>query len=207
MSQVSQDSVGGTQRQPPDVPPIVEPAKARPESWLAALALGGIGLISLANVVVRYATNASFAFTEEFSVFLLVLLTLAGASVAIRHQAHIRIAMLEDYLPLPVWRVVVVLQTLACLLVLGMIVWFGGRFALEEYQWDSLSPGLGLPNWWYVIWLPVLAVAMAWRQWQQCVERLRRGPEQDADQGPVDQVAKQGNNAASTPDKGRDHES
>lgn len=152
------------------------PPRVRPESWLAALALGLIGIISLANVVVRYATDASFAFTEEFSVFLLVLLTLAGASVAIRRQAHIRIALLEDVLPLPMWRLVVVLQTLAVLVVLGLVVWFGGTFALEEYQWDSLSPGLGLPNWWYVIWLPILALAMAWRQLQQCVERLAQGP-------------------------------
>lgn len=149
----------------------------RPESWLAALALGLIGIISLANVVVRYATDASFAFTEEFSVFLLVLLTLAGASVAIRRQAHIRIALLEDVLPLPLWRLVVVLQTLAVLVVLGLVVWFGSTFALEEYQWESLSPGLGLPNWWYVIWLPLLGVAMAWRQLQQCVDRLKQGPD------------------------------
>ena len=153
------------------------PPRVRPESWLAALALGLIGIISLANVVVRYATDASFAFTEEFSVFLLVLLTLAGASVAIRRQAHIRIALLEDVLPLPLWRLVVVLQTLAVLVVLGLVVWFGSTFALEEYQWESLSPGLGLPNWWYVIWLPLLGVAMAWRQLQQCVDRLKQGPD------------------------------
>ncbi|TKD63836.1 TRAP transporter small permease [Cobetia marina] len=153
------------------------PPRVRPESWLAALALGLIGIISLANVVVRYATDASFAFTEEFSVFLLVLLTLAGASVAIRRQAHIRIALLEDVLPLPLWQLMVVLQTLAVLVVLGLVVWFGGTFALEEYQWESLSPGLGLPNWWYVIWLPLLGVAMAWRQLQQCVDRLKQGPD------------------------------
>ncbi|WP_233593260.1 TRAP transporter small permease [Cobetia sp. cqz5-12] len=158
------------------------PPRVRPESWLAALALGLIGIISLANVVVRYATDASFAFTEEFSVFLLVLLTLAGASVAIRRQAHIRIALLEDVLPLPLWRLVMVLQTLAVLVVLGLVIWFGGTFALEEYQWDSLSPGLGLPNWWYVIWLPILALAMAWRQLQQCVERLAQGPGQGSGQ-------------------------
>ncbi|WP_346773883.1 TRAP transporter small permease [Cobetia sp. MB87] len=167
----------------------------RLESWLAALALGLIGIISLANVVVRYATDASFAFTEEFSVFLLVLLTLAGASVAIRRQAHIRIALLEDVLPLPLWRLVVVLQTLAVLVVLGLVIWFGGTFALEEYQWDSLSPGLGLPNWWYVIWLPILALAMAWRQLQQCVERLAQGP----GQGPAQN--------ASPEHKESDHES
>src|SRR5690606_39580235 len=72
---------------------------ARPERWLATLALTLISLISLANVVVRYATDASFAFTEEISIFMLVVLTFAGAAVAIRRNGHIRIALLEDKVP------------------------------------------------------------------------------------------------------------
>ncbi|MAB98323.1 MAG: C4-dicarboxylate ABC transporter permease, partial [Pseudomonadaceae bacterium] len=72
---------------------------ARFERALATLALVIISLISLANVVVRYFTNASFAFTEEFSVFLLVILTFAGASVALRSNRHIRIGMLERMFP------------------------------------------------------------------------------------------------------------
>nr|WP_217645555.1 TRAP transporter small permease [Oceanisphaera psychrotolerans] len=64
---------------------------ARPERWLAALALLAVCVISLGNVVVRYTTDASFAFTEEFSVFLLVVLTFAGAALAARRHVHIRI--------------------------------------------------------------------------------------------------------------------
>ena len=47
-------------------------------------------VITFANVLVRYFTNASFAFTEEFSVFLLVVMTLAGASAAFARNRHIR---------------------------------------------------------------------------------------------------------------------
>ena len=68
---------------------------ARLERVLATLALVVISLISLGNVVVRYFTDASFAFTEEISVFLLVILTFAGASVAIRGNRHIRIGFAE----------------------------------------------------------------------------------------------------------------
>ncbi|GAB2802547.1 TRAP transporter small permease [Halomonas shantousis] len=146
---------------------------ARLERWLATGALVVIALISLANVVVRYVTDASFAFTEEFSVFLLVVLTFAGASVALRRNRHIRISLLERHLPTPLARLLIVVQWLAGVVVLGLMVWHGGRFVLEEYQWESLSPGLGLPNWWYVIWLPALALSMAWRLTQQSLDRLR----------------------------------
>lgn len=148
---------------------------ARVERVLATLAILIIGLISLANVVVRYVTDASFAFTEEFSVFLLVLLTFAGASVALRRHRHIRIGLLERALPPVARRVLILFQGLCGLVVLGLIAWFGAKLAWQEYQWGTLSPGLGLPQWWYLVWLPLLAVLMLWRQCQQTFDRLRGG--------------------------------
>ncbi len=145
---------------------------ARLERVLATLALVIIGLISLANVVVRYFTNASFAFTEEISVFLLVILTFAGASVAMRSNRHIRIAFLERLFP-RLRTPLILLQWLASALVLGLVLWYGGQFAFEEYQWESESPGLGLPNWWYVVWLPLLGLLMLVRLTHMTLDRLR----------------------------------
>lgn len=145
------------------------------ESWLGIIALGGISLISLANVVVRYTTNASFAFTEEFSVFLMVVLAFSGAAVAARSNEHIRISLLENYLGLAGRRIVYVLQWLGSAVVLGLIVWYGGWLTYEEYSWESLSPGLGYPTWVYFIWLPVLASAIIVRCTQNLFDRLRDG--------------------------------
>ena len=145
---------------------------ARLERVLATLALVVISLISLGNVVVRYFTDASFAFTEEISVFLLVILTFAGASVAMRSNRHIRIGFAERMFP-RLRTPLILLQWLACASGLGMVLWYGGQFALEEYQWESESPGLGLPNWWYVVWLPLLALLMVVRLTQMTIDRLR----------------------------------
>ncbi|MGO2132699.1 MAG: TRAP transporter small permease [Halomonas sp.] len=153
---------------------------ARFERVLASLALLLVGLISLANVIVRYLTNASFAFTEEFSVFLLVLLTFAGASVALRRHRHIRISFLEHRLPRGPRRVLIVVQSLCGLAVLGLIVWFGGLLTWQEYQWETLSPGLGLPQWVYLIWLPVLCVVMMLRQFQIMRDRLNGGNDDES---------------------------
>ncbi len=151
----------------------VRPPKFRPEAWLASLSLIAICLISLGNVIVRYTTDASFAFTEEFSVFFLVLLTFAGAAVAARHNQHIRIELIEHHLPPGARKIIFVLQWLAGMVVLGVTCWYGGKFALEEYQWESLSPGLGLPSWIYVIWLPLLSAAIMIRMTQNLLDRLR----------------------------------
>ncbi|WP_336365911.1 TRAP transporter small permease [Marinobacter sp. C2H3] len=153
--------------------PSRRPRSFQPESWLATLALAAICVISLGNVIVRYATDASFAFTEEFSVFCLVLLTFGGAAVAARHNQHIRIELIEHWLPPALCKAVYVLQWAVGVAVLGVMVWYGSTFAWQEYQWESLSPGLGLPNWIYVIWLPVLSLAILIRLTQNLVDRLR----------------------------------
>jgi TRAP-type C4-dicarboxylate transport system permease small subunit len=146
---------------------------ARPERWLASLALIIIAVISLGNVVTRYITGGSLAFTEEFSVFLLVVLTFAGAAVALRRNGHIRVGLLERALPAAPRRVLILFQWGCGMAVLGLITWFGGKLAWQEYQWESLSPGLGLPQWWYIVWLPLLSAAMMIRQTQQTWDRLR----------------------------------
>ncbi|MFG6157501.1 TRAP transporter small permease [Halomonas sp. 1390] len=153
---------------------------ARLERLLATLAILIIGLISLANVVVRYLTGGSFAFTEEFSVFLLVVLTFAGAAVALRRDRHIRIGLLERALPAAPRRALILFQGACGLTVLGLITWFGARMTWQEIQWGSLSPGLGLPQWWYLAWLPLLSALMMLRQGQQTLDRLRGRLEDDA---------------------------
>jgi TRAP-type C4-dicarboxylate transport system permease small subunit len=149
------------------------PPKCWPEAWLASVALIAICLISLGNVIVRYTTDASFAFTEEFSVFFLVLVTFAGAAVAARNNQYIRIELIEHHLPAPVKTAVYIVQWALGVTVFAITAWYGSVFAWQEYQWESLSPGLGLPNWIYVIWLPLMALAIIVRMTQSLIDRLR----------------------------------
>jgi len=52
---------------PPPAPPLR--VSLRFEDWLTVLTLGALACITLANVIVRYLTAESFAWTEEISVF------------------------------------------------------------------------------------------------------------------------------------------
>ena len=61
--------------------------------------MAALWLITLGNVVVRYLTNYSFAFTEEYSVALMVVVALLGAQPRRRGDRHIRITWFADLLP------------------------------------------------------------------------------------------------------------
>ena len=68
------------------------------ERILLAAAMGAMALITAANVVTRYLSNVSLAFTEEYSVVLMVVVALVGSALAIACGRHIRIAYFTDML-------------------------------------------------------------------------------------------------------------
>lgn len=120
-------------------------------------------LITFANVLVRYLTNISFAFTEEFSVFLLLALTLLGSVEGFTERRHIRITLLLEKLPVVGRKWCAGLEWLANVTMFSLLAWFGYRMALDDFEFEVTSPGLGLPQWWYTAWLPILSVLIVLR--------------------------------------------
>lgn len=127
------------------------------ERTLTALLMALIVLITLANVVVRYFTAYSFAFTEEFSITLLLGLALFGSTAAFATGRHIRVTFFLERLP-PFWRQIGDRLALgATALLFGMLALLGARLAWDDYRFEVTSPGLGVPQWLYTVWLPLLA--------------------------------------------------
>ncbi len=133
------------------------------EQVLTAAIMALIVLITLANVVVRYLTAYSFAFTEEFSVTLLVALALLGSTAAFAAGRHIRITFFVERLPAS-WRPACEqLALTATALLFGLLTVLGGRLAWDDFRFEVTSPGLGVPQWLYTVWLPILALWIAAR--------------------------------------------
>jgi TRAP-type transport system small permease protein len=148
----------------------------RIEEALGAAAMALICLISFGNVVVRYTTNISFAFTEEFSVFLLVFMTFVGASAAFASNEHIRITFFLERMPPPLRLVCEIVTLLATTLMFSLIVYYGAQVTYDEWYWGETSPGLGNPTWLYTIWLPILSLAILLRVFGRAFARFRRRP-------------------------------
>lgn len=146
----------------------------RIEQALAAAAMALICLISFGNVVARYLTNASFAFTEEFSVFLLVFMTFVGASAVFAKGGHIRIGALVDRLPMPLRGAAEMLSTLVTVFVFALVLYYGALFTLDQWRYGETSPGLGYPIWIYSIWLPILSGVIILRVLGRAAGLLRR---------------------------------
>lgn len=156
--------------EPADLARDANPADERPprvpvsiEGALGAGLMGLLCLITFANVVTRYLTNVSLAFTEEFSVTLMVILALVGAAAAFAKGQHLRMGFAADKLaPVPrLWLEALVL--VMGMVLFGLLVWYGARLTWDEFQFDVSSSGLGVPQWLYTIWLPVLSAVVCLR--------------------------------------------
>jgi TRAP-type C4-dicarboxylate transport system permease small subunit len=128
------------------------------EEVAIAAGMAAIALITAANVVVRYLTNISFAFTEEYSVVLMVLVTILGTSLAMAGGRHIKIEYFTYFLK-PRGRQIAEIVAMALVIVcFGIIMVYGAYLTWDEYRYESLTPGLGDPQWLHTGWLPLLSV-------------------------------------------------
>ena len=150
------------------------PKRRLPEDWVGAALMAILALITFANVVVRYLTDQSFAWTEELSVVLMVFLTMVAASAALVRNAHVRIEVFTDGAPPGRRRVLESLSALASVIAFLILAGLGARLAWDDWRFDVTTPGIGLPQWWYTVWLPLLALLLAARAMQRLV-RLQTG--------------------------------
>jgi len=143
------------------------------EDWLTVIVMALLALITFANVVVRYFTDQSFAWTEEISVHLMMVLVLVAGSASVARNRQIRIEFFADSGPQERQRK---LARFGALMVCGLFLLLtvlSARIVYDHWRYEETSPGIGVPQWWYSIWLPVMAVAIAGRAFGLFLRRGR----------------------------------
>ena len=144
------------------------------EDWLTVIVMALLALITFANVVVRYLTNQSFAWTEEFSVFLMIVLALVAGSASVARNRQIRIEFFADNGPESRQRALARFGALMVFALFALIAVLSARMVYDDIRFGETSPGIGVPQWWYTVWLPVLSVAIALRALGLFKRRARR---------------------------------
>ena len=152
----------------PEVPAVEtpdEPVKVslKVEDWLTVLVMGALALITFGNVLARYFTNQSFAWTEEFSIFLMIVRALVGSSAAVARDRHIRIEYFSSSGSVARRKTLSRLGAVLVAILFGLIGVLSIRLVWDDYRFNETSPGIGIPQWWYSIWLPILSFGIALR--------------------------------------------
>lgn len=135
----------------------------RIEDWLTVIVMALLACITFANVVIRYFTSSSFAWTEEISIFLMIVLALVAGSAAVARNIHIRIEYFAEKGPSRRRRLLACFGALVVFLLFVVLAVLSGRMVWDDFRFGETSPGIGVPQWWYSLWLPLLSTAIALR--------------------------------------------
>jgi TRAP-type transport system small permease protein len=156
-----------------DNPKTLLPLKIEEAVMAAAMAL--LVLITFGNVLTRYLTNVSFAFTEEYSISLMVIATLFGTSVAVAAGRHICISYFADRTRPRTRRILETIAMVATVAMFAVLVGYGAAWVYDDWRYETTSPGLGVPEWLYTVWLPVLSLVIGARAIGRIVRVWRSG--------------------------------
>jgi TRAP-type C4-dicarboxylate transport system permease small subunit len=133
------------------------------EEGLAVACMAMLVLLTLGNVLTRYFTDESFAWTEEISVFLMVVMTLAGSAAAAGRDRHVRVEYFYEGGSARRRRALAVFGAgLSGGLFVVLAVLFA-RVVADEFRYGETSMGLGVPRWWFTVFSPLLSAAIALR--------------------------------------------
>ncbi len=145
------------------------------EEILGAILLAAMVTIAFLNVIVRYCTSFSFAWSEEMTVNFFVWVTMLGTACGFREGKHLAMNIFYDALPRKARLAACIFSCILCLVFFGALFWTGCLEVIDEYEMESISESLGIPVWWYTIATPAFSLLIIFRMLQRCNTVLRAG--------------------------------
>lgn len=179
----------------PETPPATRRPRILVEEVIAVACMAVLVVLTMGNVVVRYFSDQTFAPTEEVSIALMVVMTLAGACAAAARDRHVRIEYFYETGSARRRRRLALMSAGVTLVFFALLAALSARVVWDEYRYEETSMALGVPRWWYTVWVPVLCVAISVRAWG-VLQRVRRGrmlpgsAEDGPEAGPADGPAR-----------------
>lgn len=123
---------------------------------LAALFLGAVFVLVVAQVASRYLLEFSFAAASELSIYAMVWSVFLGAAVAFRSNQHIAMDFVKKLAPDNLAKVFNIIIFIGLTLFLGVIIVNG--YDLSQRAMRQMSPAAGLPVGYVSMAMPVCSV-------------------------------------------------
>lgn len=140
---------------------------------LTIVIVAGMLVSVLLGVFFRFVIPMPMAWPPEAARFLMVAVTMIGASVAIRHLDHVGITLLVDILPVKVRGIIFLIGNVMVAVFLIVFIWFSWRLTLEMGP-RQISSSLGLPMTFAYVSMPIGGVMMLIQLIAASIEGWRR---------------------------------
>lgn len=104
---------------------LIDSILANASTAVILATLGGLFLSLMAEVVVRYATNAGLGWPNEAPALLFPWLTMAGAVLAAQYGRHIAVQIVADKLPAAQARLLMAAGAILAAVTFACLTWYG----------------------------------------------------------------------------------
>ena len=110
-------------------------------AFLVAIAL------NFANVIGRYVIGTSILWADEVQIFIMIAMTFIGAAVVTWRREHLRMDVVAKLLPLPVQKLLKVIELLLVLVLTGFVLYHSFDYTRRMYDIGRTSDTAGVPMW------------------------------------------------------------
>lgn len=125
------------------------------------------------QIGVRAIFNDSFSWAEESVRYAIIWMVFIASSIAFRHNAHIRIDVLRQCLPVVLQKPLQLLIIAICMAFSLLLLRYGTALTLQIEQFGQRSPALEAPMYLFYAAIPVSALLMLIRLGESLVQVLR----------------------------------
>jgi TRAP-type transport system small permease protein len=128
-------------------------------NWTAVALFGAMVVVTTMGVFFRYVLNNALPWAEEADRYLFIWLAFVGASITMRHKAHIAVDLLLRYVT-PAWQRRLALGAQASVLVfLGLVFW--ASLPVIELTSETRATATDIPMSWVYLAAPTGCVLIA----------------------------------------------
>ncbi|ARS53757.1 MULTISPECIES: TRAP transporter small permease [Kushneria] len=124
--------------------------------FIAGLALVVLVLIVSAEIVSRFFFNHSLRVVEELAGYLVVGLTLFGASLAVRKNSLFQVGFIFDALPHALKKGLSLIYMALSLAVCGVLIWYTLQLVLSSWSRGNVAPTFLMTP----LWMPQLLIPL-----------------------------------------------
>ncbi|MCR5536668.1 MAG: TRAP transporter small permease [Succinivibrio sp.] len=142
------------------------------EEILGAVILALMVVVAFLNVVVRYCTNFSFAWSEEVTINLFVWTVMLGTSAVFRDGGHLGMNLIYTHCRESLRLCFAVLSLVLSIAFFSVLFYYGLFEVIDEIDLEASSESLGIPVWWYTGAVPLLSVLICLRIVQRFMHDL-----------------------------------
>ncbi len=137
------------------------------EDYILAVMLLVMTVLAFVNVVARYVFLASLPWIEELNRLGLVIISYAGAAVALKNHSHLGLSIITDHLS-PKGRKIAGLFGCVCgVFFCAVAIYYGVLMTVKEHANNVLTQGMQWPEYLFGMWLPIGCAVLCIRfiQW------------------------------------------